>query len=80
MVYLPSRNAAPQRNDAHNVSTDAILAMLGRCGMTHLASGRVCARPARHEGPCEFSVRDEAYASLVREPGGACKDPVLGRR
>jgi hypothetical protein len=54
------------RNDIHNVSIDVALARVGRCAMTHLASGRVCAKAARHQGSCEFVPREQAYASLGR--------------
>jgi hypothetical protein len=40
------------RLDLHNVSIDIVAAEAGRCGITHLASGRVCLRPPRHPGSC----------------------------
>lgn len=40
------------RLDLHNVSIDIVAAEAGRCGFTHLASGRVCLRPHRHPGSC----------------------------
>lgn len=53
---------ASLRMDLHNVSVHPVLASLGRCGMTHLATGRVCVREARHAGACDFRPRKEAWA------------------
>lgn len=52
------------RWDFHNVSVDVEFAQAGYCGMTHLQSGRICIRPARHTGSCDFRRRDEALAVL----------------
>lgn len=54
------------RADCHNVSIDVAFADAGLCGMTHLQSGRVCVRPARHTGSCDFRRRDEAEILLAR--------------
>jgi hypothetical protein len=40
-----------QRLDLHNIGTDFAAAHAGRCGCTHLDSGRVCQLPHRHPGP-----------------------------
>jgi hypothetical protein len=48
------RPARPQRLDLHNVNVDFAAALRGLCGFTHLATGRVCELPNRHDGPCEF--------------------------
>ncbi|HTX01365.1 MAG TPA: hypothetical protein VMD59_21450 [Acidimicrobiales bacterium] len=65
MDNLPPRTQRRGRADAHNASVDVVLVALGRCGMTHLATGRVCAEPGRHQGPCEFTRRSEAYGALT---------------
>jgi hypothetical protein len=49
---MPRQQAPRARLDLHNVSIDIVAAEAGRCGFTHLASGRVCWRPHRHPGPC----------------------------
>lgn len=54
------------RIDAHNSSVDAVLAEAGYCGMTHLPTGRVCVRPARHRGSCDFWDRERAVEVLGR--------------
>ena len=50
------------------VETDA--AEAGRCGFTHLDSGRVCLRPHRHPGSCHLqrTVVTPAPASSMRLP------------
>ena len=45
---------AGRRLDLHNVSIDFAAASVGRCGFTHLASGRFCLLPHRHQGPCQL--------------------------
>ena len=49
---MPRQHTPRARLDLHNVSIDIVAAEAGRCGFTHLASGRVCWRPHRHPGPC----------------------------
>jgi hypothetical protein len=63
MAYPPTR-VPPLRQDAHNVSVDPVLAAAGRCGMTHLPTGRVCTRPARHPDSCEFHRRETAHGPV----------------
>jgi hypothetical protein len=58
MSNPPCRRSPPQRIDAHNASVDFLLAASGRCGMIHLATGRVCTLAARHPGSCSFVVRE----------------------
>ena len=50
---MPGHHDRRARLDLHNVSVDIVAAEAGRCGFTHLASGRVCLRPHRHPGPCQ---------------------------
>ena len=38
----------------HNTSINFDLAVAGRCGFTHIPSGRVCQLPYRHPGPCKL--------------------------
>ena len=51
---MDERVAACGRLDLHNVSIDFAAASAGRCGFTHLDSGRVCQLPHRHPGPCRL--------------------------
>ena len=43
-----------QRLDLHNISIDFTAASAGRCGFTHLDTGRVCQLSHRHHGPCQL--------------------------
>jgi hypothetical protein len=43
------------RLDLHNASVDFAAAVVGRCGFTHLMTGRTCRLIFRHSGPCEFA-------------------------
>jgi hypothetical protein len=43
-----------ERLDLHNGNIDFHAALAGRCGFTHLDSGRVCRLPHRHSGPCQL--------------------------
>jgi hypothetical protein len=43
-----------RRLDMHNTNIDFAAASAGRCGFTHLDSGRVCRLPHRHHGPCDL--------------------------
>jgi hypothetical protein len=47
-------SAHRRRLDLHNSSTDYAAAVAGRCGFTHLDTGRVCQLPFRHPGPCQL--------------------------
>lgn len=38
----------------HNSETNADAAHEGRCGMTHLPTGRTCVLPTRHSGSYDF--------------------------
>ena len=44
-----------ERLDLHNASIDEPTADAGYCGMTHLATGRICRSPAGHVDGCAFS-------------------------
>ncbi len=43
-----------ERQDLHNSSTNYEAARVGRCGFTHLASGRTCLLSHRHHGSCQL--------------------------
>jgi hypothetical protein len=54
----------PQRRlDLHNISVDFAAASSGRCGFTHLDSGRVCQLPHRHSGPCHLQPQCRKHAA-----------------
>ena len=56
-------NEAPDgRQDVHNSGVDTQLADAHLCGQTDLRTGRMCIKPARHEGTCEFLPKDAARA------------------
>jgi hypothetical protein len=45
----------PDHATNSNPSIDDDAADAHQCGMTHLATGRVCHLPARHRQSCEFA-------------------------
>lgn len=51
----------PPRLDLHNSSIDYAAAIAGRCGFTHLDSGRVCQLLHGHDDPCQLQQRDAVY-------------------
>ena len=51
---MNARTDVRRRLDLHNISIDFAAASAGRCGFTHLDSGRVCQLPHRHHGPCQL--------------------------
>ena len=63
---MDDRAAAPGRLDLHNVSIDFAAASAGRCGFTHLDSGRVCQLPHGHAGPCRLQGQ-----RCTAQPAGA---------
>jgi hypothetical protein len=52
--WMDDRTDVQRRLDLHNISIDFAAASAGRCGFTHLDSGRVCLLPHRHLGPCQL--------------------------
>ena len=52
-----SSRPSPARAESHNSQINTAAAQAHRCGMTHLASGRVCLLPERHPGSCDFRQR-----------------------
>jgi hypothetical protein len=52
-----SPRPSPIRAESHNSQINTAAAQAHRCGMTHLASGRICLLPERHPGSCDFRQR-----------------------
>jgi hypothetical protein len=46
------------RQDVHNSAVDTQTAAAHLCGQTDLRTGRICTKPARHDGTCEFVPKD----------------------
>lgn len=61
---MPRTRVRRARLDLHNSSIDIVAADAGRCGFTHLASGRVCLRPHRHAGPCDLEAVPTSASSM----------------
>jgi hypothetical protein len=51
---MEDRTDARRRLDLHNISINFAAASAGRCGFTHLDTGRVCRLPHRHPGACQL--------------------------
>jgi hypothetical protein len=51
---MDDRTDARPRLDLHNISINFTAASAGRCGFTHLDTGRVCRLPQRHPGACQL--------------------------
>jgi hypothetical protein len=51
---MDDRTDVQRRLDLHDISIDFSAASAGRCGFTHLDTGRVCLLPHRHRGPCQL--------------------------
>jgi hypothetical protein len=74
---------AERRRDLHNTSIDFDLAVAGRCGFTHIPSGRVCQLPDRHPGPCKLRYlapsAPPTTAGLGQNPtAGLGQNPTAG--
>ncbi len=54
------------RLDVHNTSIDTELANAHLCGTTDLRTGRTCAEPFRHRGPCNFVSKQDARLQVQR--------------
>jgi hypothetical protein len=65
-----------QRLDLHNASIDVAAATAGKCGFTHLPSGRTCQLPHRHPGPCNLQHQAD-QPSPVRRPQGRTQSRLL---
>ena len=51
---MRDRTDVRRRLDLHNIAIDFAAASAGRCGFTHLDSGRICQLPHRHDGHCQL--------------------------
>jgi hypothetical protein len=51
------------RDESHNTQINTAAAHAHRCGMTHLATGRICLLPERHSGSCDFQHRQDELDS-----------------
>jgi hypothetical protein len=60
-----SVHSGPVRDESHNSEINTAAAQAHRCGMTHLASGRICLRPERHSGSCDFSQQQNDLRSII---------------
>jgi hypothetical protein len=63
------RTDARGRLDLHNISIDFAAASVGRCGFTHLDTGRVCQLPHRHPGPCQLQDQRQDAKRLAGSQG-----------
>ncbi|MEO6714592.1 MAG: hypothetical protein ABIM89_14320 [Mycobacteriales bacterium] len=53
--------------ERHNASADEEIIDKGACGQKHLATGRACIRPTRHDGSCDFRSPSEVQAVAAGE-------------
>jgi hypothetical protein len=53
-LVITTAVAAQSRKDLHNSSVDFAAAIAGKCGFTHVPTGRACLLPYRHAGLCEL--------------------------
>jgi hypothetical protein len=54
MMNTLHRGVHEERLEIHNIEVNTAVAAAHRCGMTHMATGRVCLLPERHLGGCDF--------------------------
>jgi hypothetical protein len=52
------------QNATHNAESNTEAADAELCGMTHLASGRVCLLPARHADGCDFREENDVESAI----------------
>lgn len=57
----------PVRDESHNTQINTVAAQAHRCGMTHLATGRICLLPERHSGSCDFRHQQNEIESVMSE-------------
>jgi hypothetical protein len=67
---------ASERLDLHNASIDVATAMAGRCGFTHLPSGRVCLLPRRHRHDCRFAILPRRQRTPDEATAGSAPAPL----
>jgi hypothetical protein len=51
-----------ERPDLRSFHVREDVALAGHCGNVHLATGRTCILPERHQGSCDFVGPDDASA------------------
>jgi hypothetical protein len=60
----PAPSALPvsggERPDLRSLHVREDVALTGRCGNVHLATGRTCILPERHQGSCNFVGPEDA--------------------
>jgi hypothetical protein len=61
-----------QRLDLHNTNINFAVALGGRCGFTHLPTGRVCRLPHRHPGPCDLQSATTSWEPSRTSAGIVC--------
>ena len=49
-----------ERPDLRSLHVREDVALAGRCGNVHLATGRTCILPERHQGSCDFVGPEDA--------------------
>lgn len=57
---FPQAVRANERPDLRSVHVREDVARSGRCGNVHLATGRTCILPERHQGSCDFVGSEDA--------------------
>jgi hypothetical protein len=62
-----SPSSAPVREESHNTQINTAAAQAHRCGMTHLATGRICLLPERHAGSCDFRHQQNDIQAALAE-------------
>ena len=61
----PPVHSDPVRVEGHNSEINTAAAQAHRCGMTHLASGRICLLPERHSGSCDFTWQQNDIEAVI---------------
>ena len=54
-----------ERPDLRSLHVREDVARTGRCGNVHLATGRTCILPERHQGSCDFVGPEDAEGLLA---------------
>jgi hypothetical protein len=62
---MDDRTDVQRRLDLHNIGIDFAAASAGRCGFTHLDTGRVCLLPHRHLDPCQLQDQRQNVERLA---------------
>ena len=59
---LPRPVGGGERPDLNSFHVREDVALAGHCGNVHLATGRTCILPERHQGSCDFVGPEDAGA------------------